>query len=92
MPVNVPSCRERFEQIREILTKMLVKFGYKEGISLAFVPVAGYLGDNLARHSTNMPWYFPLKTLCTLLLLLLLCLLSIPAGYGVVGGTLQSLP
>eukprot|EP01079_Euglenida_sp_SAG-EU17-18_P009230 gene9230-1657_t len=54
---QTPWDKDRFEEIRGDITKMLSKFGYKEGSGLAFVPVAGYPGDNVTRKSTNMPWW-----------------------------------
>ena len=43
-------------EVKEEIAKYLEKVGYKlENIN--FVPISGYIGDNLIEKSQNMPWY-----------------------------------
>jgi elongation factor 1-alpha len=53
---------KRYEEIREELTKYLGKVGFKTGKTkddcpIPFIPISGWLGDNMIERSTNMPWY-----------------------------------
>ena len=48
--------QERFIEIVDYATSSLRKIGFKAE-NIQFVPVSGWLGENLAVPSTNMPWY-----------------------------------
>jgi elongation factor 1-alpha len=48
--------KERYEEMKNEISRMLKMVGYKlEKIN--FVPVSGIKGDNLLKKSENMPWY-----------------------------------
>ncbi|MEM4532830.1 MAG: translation elongation factor EF-1 subunit alpha [Desulfurococcaceae archaeon] len=51
-----PWSKERFEQIKETLSKYLKSLGYDIS-KIPFVPVSAWTGDNLIERSINMPWY-----------------------------------
>ena len=54
---TVKYSEERFEEIKGRVSQYLKKLGYKPD-KIAFVPVSGWLGDNLLeRASDHMPWY-----------------------------------
>jgi len=46
----------RYTEIRDELKKFLAKVGYKAD-TIPFVPISGWLGDNMIEKSKNMPWY-----------------------------------
>jgi elongation factor 1-alpha len=54
---------KRFMEIKDEVGKFLVKVGYKltdpktNAEKITFVPISGWLGDNLIERSVNMPWY-----------------------------------
>merc|ERR1712051_476499 len=47
---------DRYKEIKGEVDKMLTKIGYKTK-KIPFIPMSGFLGDNLAEPSKNMPWY-----------------------------------
>lgn len=47
---------KRFNQVKEEAMKLLKTIGYKVE-NVPFIPVSAYVGDNVAKKSTNMPWY-----------------------------------
>lgn len=47
---------ERFYLIKEEICAYLKKVGYKP-MSIPFVPISGWEGDNMTEKSANMPWY-----------------------------------
>jgi len=47
---------DRYNEIKAEVDKMLTKIGYKTK-KIPFIPMSGFLGDNLAEPSKNMPWY-----------------------------------
>ena len=52
--------QERFEEVRDEVANMLVKVGWKSSFvsrNVVFLPISGYVGDNLVEKSTNMPWW-----------------------------------
>ncbi|MEM1675963.1 MAG: translation elongation factor EF-1 subunit alpha [Desulfurococcaceae archaeon] len=51
-----PWSKERFEQIKETLSKYLKSLGYDIS-KIPFIPVSAWTGDNLIERSINMPWY-----------------------------------
>jgi len=47
---------KRYTEVVEELKKFLAKIGYKiEGIP--FIPISGWVGDNMIERSANMKWY-----------------------------------
>ena len=46
----------RFLEVKAEMEKLLKLVGYKID-KIRFIPVSGWLGDNLVKKSTNMPWY-----------------------------------
>ncbi|MET1160709.1 MAG: translation elongation factor EF-1 subunit alpha [Thermoprotei archaeon] len=51
-----PWSKERYEQIKEVLSKFLKSLGYDVS-KIPFIPVSAWTGDNLIERSPNMPWY-----------------------------------
>lgn len=50
---------ERFNEVKDEMIRMLGKVGWKKEqiANTPIVPISGYLGDNLVKQSTNMPWW-----------------------------------
>ncbi|MBS7641072.1 MAG: translation elongation factor EF-1 subunit alpha [Candidatus Bathyarchaeia archaeon] len=48
--------KQRYEEIKDQVSRMLKLVGYKVD-KVPFIPVSGWLGDNLIKPSSNMPWY-----------------------------------
>merc|ERR1719411_2285275 len=48
--------KERYDEIKSEVSKMLTKIGFKVK-KIPFVPMSGFQGDNLIDPSTNMDWY-----------------------------------
>lgn len=48
--------QERYEEIKNEITRMLKTSGFKTE-QIDFVPTSGWTGDNLAKKSDKMPWY-----------------------------------
>lgn len=48
--------KERFEEIKKELSIFLKKVGYNPD-KIPFVPISGWVGDNMVDKSTNMAWY-----------------------------------
>jgi len=46
----------RYNEIKDELTKFLTKCGYNTK-TIPFVPISGWVGDNMIDRSTNMKWY-----------------------------------
>lgn len=49
-----PYSQEAFNAVKGEVEKLLKSVGYKD---IPFVPISGYVGDNVVKPSTNMPWY-----------------------------------
>jgi len=47
---------KRYEEIKTEVSAYLKKVGYKP-MKIPFVPISGWVGDNMIEKSTNMPWY-----------------------------------
>ena len=47
---------KKYTETREAVTKLLKGVGFKTD-EMQFVPTSGYVGDNVAKKSTNTPWY-----------------------------------
>ncbi len=48
--------KERYEEIKNEVTRMLKMVGFKVD-KVNFVPTSGWTGDNLIKKSEKMPWY-----------------------------------
>jgi elongation factor 1-alpha len=48
--------QERYEEIKKEVSSYLAKVGYKPE-TIPFVPISGWLGDNMLEKSPNLPWY-----------------------------------
>jgi elongation factor 1-alpha len=46
----------RYLEIKEEVSKFLKKVGYKAE-KIPFIPISGWVGDNMLEKSDNMPWY-----------------------------------
>jgi elongation factor 1-alpha len=46
----------RYEEIKAELTTYLKKVGYNPA-KIEFIPISGWVGDNMIERSANMPWY-----------------------------------
>merc|ERR1712129_202962 len=46
----------RYKEIKQEVAAYLKKVGYKP-MKIPFVPISGWVGDNMVEKSTNMPWY-----------------------------------
>jgi len=46
----------KFNQVKDQISQLLQTIGYKTD-KIPFVPVSAYVGDNVVKKSTNMPWY-----------------------------------
>jgi elongation factor 1-alpha len=56
---KMDSCQyseQRYNDIKEEVSTYLKKVGYKPA-KIAFVPISGWVGDNMLERSENMPWY-----------------------------------
>jgi len=53
---SVKWSQERYEEIKNEISRMLKMVGYKVE-KIPFVPTSGWTGDNLAKSSDKMPWY-----------------------------------
>jgi elongation factor 1-alpha len=47
---------ERFEEIKKEVSAFLKSLGYKPA-KIPFIPISGWVGDNMIDRSSNMPWY-----------------------------------
>jgi len=53
---SVNYSQARFDEIKSELTIYLKKVGYNPA-NIPFVPISGWVGDNMIEPSANMPWY-----------------------------------
>ncbi len=53
---DVNYAEARFNEVKEIVEKMLKMVGYNTA-KVNFIPVSAWKGDNLVKKSENMPWY-----------------------------------
>ncbi|WP_440058995.1 translation elongation factor EF-1 subunit alpha [Thermogladius sp. 4427co] len=51
-----PYSKERFQQIKEVMSKFLKSIGYNPD-KIPFIPISAWTGENLIERSPNMPWY-----------------------------------
>ncbi len=57
MDITEPPWSEaRYKEVVSVLTKFMKGLGYRVE-TIPFIPVSGWLGDNLLEKSPNMPWY-----------------------------------
>merc|ERR1712025_214463 len=62
---SVKYSKDRFNEIKQEMKKFLKTVGYKPK-KIPFIPISGWVGDNMLEPSKNMPWYkgpFVLKAL-----------------------------
>jgi len=52
---SVNFSESRFNEIKDEVTGFLTKIGYK--LPIPFVPISGWLGDNMLEKSDNMTWW-----------------------------------
>lgn len=52
---SVNYSESRFNEIKAILTTNLKKYGYNPA-KTEFIPISGWIGDNLVERSAKMPW------------------------------------
>jgi elongation factor 1-alpha len=61
MDCDVAGYKEsRYNEIKDEMTLMLTRVGYKKAYvtdSVPIVPISGWVGDNLVKHSAKMPWW-----------------------------------
>ncbi|MBN2095299.1 MAG: translation elongation factor EF-1 subunit alpha [Candidatus Aenigmarchaeota archaeon] len=48
--------QDRFNEIKGQVEKLLTGAGFKPD-TVKYIPASAYVGDNIAKKSTNMPWY-----------------------------------
>jgi elongation factor 1-alpha len=53
---SVNYAQKRYDEIKDELKKFLKKCGYDEK-KIPFVPISGWVGDNMIDKSDKMPWY-----------------------------------
>jgi len=53
---GVNYAQSRYDEIKSELTNFLKKVGYNVA-NIPFIPISGWVGDNMIEPSTNMPWY-----------------------------------
>merc|ERR1712005_83445 len=53
---SVNYSKDRFEEIKKEVSGFIKKIGYNPA-KVPFVPISGWVGDNMLEKSTNMPWY-----------------------------------
>jgi len=53
---TVNYAESRYNEIKDELTKFLTKCGYNTK-TIPFVPISGWVGDNMIDRSANMKWY-----------------------------------
>ena len=53
---SVNYSKARYEEIQNELTIFLKKVGYNVA-NIPFIPISGWVGDNMVEASENMPWY-----------------------------------
>jgi len=51
-----PFSQSRFEEIQKEVATYIKKIGYNP-VSVPFVPISGWNGDNMLEPSANMPWF-----------------------------------
>ncbi len=51
-----PWSQQRYEQIKQVLSKFMKGLGYKVE-NIPFIPVSAWTGDNIVEKSANMAWY-----------------------------------
>ncbi|BAJ50249.1 elongation factor EF-1 alpha subunit [Candidatus Caldarchaeum subterraneum] len=53
---SVNWAKARYEEVKQMASDLLKTIGYNIA-KINFIPVSGWLGDNLTEKSSNMPWY-----------------------------------
>ncbi|MBN2331392.1 MAG: translation elongation factor EF-1 subunit alpha [Candidatus Aenigmarchaeota archaeon] len=47
---------KKYNEVKDSIAKLLQSIGYKTD-KIPFIPLSAYIGDNVVKKSTNMPWY-----------------------------------
>ena len=47
---------KRFKEVKDDMSKLLTSVGYKID-TIKFIPISGWVGDNVAKKSEKTPWY-----------------------------------
>ena len=53
---SVNYSKDRYEEIKREVSDYLKKIGYNPA-KIPFIPLSGWLGDNMIEKSANLPWY-----------------------------------
>jgi len=53
---SVNYSKDRYNEIKDEVSKFLAKCGFNIK-NIPFVPISGWVGDNMLERSKNMPWY-----------------------------------
>jgi len=53
---SVSYSEDRYKQIKDEVSTYLKRVGYKSS-KVPFIPISGWVGDNIVDKSPNMPWY-----------------------------------
>jgi len=53
---SVMYAQDRYNEIKEEVSGFLKKVGYKP-VKIPFIPISGWVGDNMIERSSNMAWY-----------------------------------
>ena len=51
-----PFSEARYEEIKKEVSSYIKKIGYNP-VTVPFVPISGFHGDNMIEASSNLPWY-----------------------------------
>jgi len=49
--------KERYEEVKNEVMRLLKVIGFRDVDKIPFVPTSAWLGDNVAKKSDRMPWY-----------------------------------
>jgi len=49
--------KERYEEIKTEIKKMLTQIGFGKADEFNYIPLSGWIGDNIMEKSENMKWY-----------------------------------
>ena len=49
--------QKKYEEAKKTMIDLLKPLGYKNLDTMPFIPYSAFGGDNIAKKSTNMPWY-----------------------------------
>jgi elongation factor 1-alpha len=68
MDTDIAGYKEsRYLEVKEEVEQMLLRVGWARKFvseSVAFLPISGWIGDNLVKESSNMPWWKGVDLTC----------------------------